>query len=132
MKRHQPRLALILVGLTAVACQSLRVPPPADETCAGSARDYSGTVVASFITTVGSVRTLEPRLSVPVRWSDLAPGHPAVLCYIDGQIAKAPPLGPDGEIQVPFDRAVVAVVEGDAQLIVAGHRNRLPVEAPPP
>lgn len=53
-----------------------------------------------------------------------------MLCYIDGQIAKAPPLGPSGEVPEPFDRAAVAIIDGKAELVVAGYRDQLPVRAP--
>ncbi len=119
--------ASLLLGVAAAACQ---VVTPAGGLCAGAARDYSGTVVASFNTTIGAIRALEPRAGNPQLWPELAPDHPAVLCYIDGEIAKAPPPGSDGEISRPFDRAAVAIVDGDRQLIIAGYRDQLPVRAP--
>ena len=82
--------------------------------------------VGSFNTTVGSVRALEPRAAQPQRWPELAPDHPAVLCYIDWEIAKAPSPCPNGEISKAFDRAVVAIVDGRSELIIAGYSRSQP------
>ena len=128
MRRHNEFLAMLLVGLTATACEVFGLP--AAEICAGPARAYSGTLVGSFNTTVGAIRALEPRTRVPQRWPDLAPDHPAVLCYIDGEIGKGPPVGPNDEVPQAFNRAVVAIVDGDSELVVAGYQDQLPVRAP--
>jgi hypothetical protein len=114
--------------LIAVAC-GIRDVPSSAQACAGPARDYAGDVVGSFDTTVGAIRRLDG-VAGPARWPGTAPDHPAVLCYIDAQIAKGPPPGPNGEIREPFDRVVVGVVEGKSEVIVAGYRDRLPVDAP--
>lgn len=127
--RRQHLALFLLLSLSVGACEVLGLPPPA-ESCAGPARDYAGTVVGAFNTTVAAIRALEPRQAVPQRWPDLAADHPAVLCYIDGEVAKAPPPGPDGEVRPPFDRAVVAIVDGQSELIIAGYRDQLPVRAP--
>lgn len=103
---------------------------PAAEGCAEAARGYSGTVVGAFNTTVGAIRGLEPRSGEPSRWPRLADDHPAVLCYIDAEIPKAPPPPPDGPPPEPFDRVVVGIVDGNAEMIMAGYRDRLPVKAP--
>jgi len=121
---------VLALGLTTAACEAVGLSRPATELCASVAGGYSGSVVGSFNTTVGRVRALEPRAGQPQRWSDLAADHLAVLCYIDGEIVKAPPPGPNGEASRPFDRAVVAIVDGHAELIIAGHQDKLPVQAP--
>jgi hypothetical protein len=123
-------LALPLASLTLAACGMFGLPTSAAETCAPSAREYSGTVVGAFITTVGAIRALEPRPAEPARWPDLAPDQPAVLCYVDAQIAKGPPPGPNGEIRDPFDRVVIGVVDGKGEMVMAGYRDQLPVIAP--
>lgn len=122
-------LALPLASLTLVACQVVGLPTSAAETCAPSAHDYAGTVVGSFNTTVGAIRSLDG-LAEPARWPDIAPDGPAVLCFIDAEIAKGPPPGPNGEIRDPFDRIVIGVVDGKGEMIMAGYRDQLPVKAP--
>jgi hypothetical protein len=111
-----------VVCLILVACGPFG---PAAELCATPTREYGGTLVGSFDTTVGAVRSLQPRGGAPGLWPDLADDHPAVLCYIDAQIPKSGP-----ESAEPYDRAVVAIVDGASQLVIAGYRDRLPVEAP--
>lgn len=98
--------------------------PSAAELCAAEAPAYEGTVVGAFDTTVGAIRALEPRLAEPARWPGVSDGHAAVLCYVDGVIGKSPPGGD------PFDRAVIAMVDRNAELIAAGYRDRLPIRAP--
>lgn len=119
-----PALTLAFVSLA--AC----LAPSAAYTCEVSAREYAGTVVGAFNTTVGAIRALEPLPAEPARWPNLAPDRPAVLCYIDAQIAKGPPPGPNGEIREPFDRVVIGVVDGKAELVMAGYRDQLPALAP--
>jgi hypothetical protein len=59
-------------------------------------------------------------------------GRYRVVCWIDVPIAKSPPPGPDRETRRSFDRAVVGVRadDGAVELIRAGYRDSLPVEAP--
>jgi hypothetical protein len=57
-------------------------------------------------------------------WPGEAAEQKAVLCYLDGAIAKSPLGG------TPFDRAVVGAAAGDAELIMAGYRKDLAVTAP--
>jgi hypothetical protein len=130
-------LLLLIAGVTTTGCEGvgLTTPPtqltrPPTQSCSEAGQDYSGSVVASFVTTVGSIRALEPRQPQPARWSNLPADHPAMLCYIDAELAKAPPPGGIGEVAKPFDRAVVAIVEGHAELIAAGYRDRLQVRPP--
>jgi hypothetical protein len=55
-----------------------------------------------------------------------------VVCWIDAPIAKSPPPTPDGETRPSFDRAVVGIraADGALELIKAGYRDSLRVEAP--
>jgi hypothetical protein len=99
-------------------------------TCAVAARGYAGTVVGSFDTTVGAIRGLNPHPASPALWPDLPPDHAAVLCYIDGQVAMAPPPPASGPLPEPFDRVVMGVVDGTPVMIMAGYRDALPVKAP--
>jgi hypothetical protein len=59
-------------------------------------------------------------------------GRYRVVCWIDTPIAKSPPPGPDRETRRSFDRAVVGIRadDGAVELIKAGYRDLLPVEAP--
>lgn len=53
------------------------------------------------------------------------------ICWIDGEVSKAPPPPESGEVRPSFDRAVVRVsASGDATLIRAGYRTDMPVEEP--
>lgn len=120
-------LLLGLLGVILVACG---MTGAAAEGCAAPARVYGGTVVGSFNTNVGALRGLEPRSGPPARWPGLADDHPAILCFIDAQIPKAPPPPPNGPPPEPYDRVVVGIVDGTAEMIMAGYRDRLPVKAP--
>ena len=120
--------ALAVTGCVATAVESTA---PTVDPCAGSAAAYNGVVAGSFVTTVGAIRRLdEPQRVEPQRWPGLPDSHPAVLCYIDGQIPKGPPPPVSGTILPSFDRAVIAVVDGQSDLIMAGYRDNLPVVAP--
>jgi hypothetical protein len=92
--------------------------------CDNFAPDWSGVAVGSFPTTLGRVRRLGPLRATPDRWQGLPDETAAIVCYIDGSVPKAPPGGP------PYDRAVIAVVGGRADLVLAGYRSRMPVETP--
>ncbi len=103
---------------------------PTAEPCAPAAASYNGTVAASFATTVGAIRS-DPQLHIePGRWSAVPDNHPAALCFIDGQIPNAPPPLPSHPTPSPFDRAVVAVIDGLPELLMAGYRDRVPIQAP--
>lgn len=118
----------IVAMLIAAGCDVFGLA--AGNPCAAVAADYSGTVVGTFGTTVGAIRSLAPLPQDPIRWPALAADHPAILCYIDGMIPKAPPPGPNGEIRDPFDRLVIAIVDEEAELIMAGYQDNLPARAP--
>jgi len=59
-------------------------------------------------------------------------GEYRAVCWIDAPTAKSPPPRPDGETRPSFDRAVVGIRtdNGTIQLIKAGYRDSLRVEAP--
>lgn len=120
------RLALPLL-MAVAACDSSDLSAVPE--CATVAREYSGTVAGSFNSTVGAIRRLEGQAELP-RWPNVIADQSAVLCYFDAQIAKAPPPGPNGEIHEPFDRVIVAIVDGKSELNVAGYRDAVPVRAP--
>jgi hypothetical protein len=97
----------------------------AAQTCAiVASRDYgtSARVVGAFDTTISGLREFSPWLG-PLP-SGMADGHAATLCYIDGDIPKSPPGG------VPYDRAVVGVIDGQVVMLIAGYRDSLPVQSP--
>jgi hypothetical protein len=80
-------------------------------------------VAGSFATTVSTVRDLTSG-AAPGRWPQLSAEMPAVICYLDGPVPEAPP-GVE-----PFDRAVIAVAGGHAELIIAGYRDEIEIQAP--
>jgi copper(I)-binding protein len=125
-------LIVVAAALAATGCVATTVQSaaPTVDPCAASAAAYNGVVAGSFVTTVGAIRRLEPLHIEPQRWPGLPDSHPAVLCYIDGQIPKGPPPPISGTIPPSFDRAVTAVVDGQSDLIMAGYRDNLPVVAP--
>lgn len=98
--------------------------------CADQARQYGAdfVVAAAFGTTAGRIRAFEPVR--PQRWPELQDGSPAVVCYLDGPVAKGPPPGPDGIVPRSFDRAVIGVASVHHEMLVAGYRDRLPLVAP--
>ena len=129
---------------------STPVSDPAGNTAPTSAceaaRGPGMTVIRAFATTVGGVRQWEaqqtamdaeragePSSSVgQATWSDArSAGTGAVLCYLDGAVAKAPPPTPGGPDPAPFDRVVVAVLDdGSVTAVVLGYRENIPVHAP--
>lgn len=129
--------AIIVVGLfVAGACQA--IPGSAAQVCAAQAQGYDGTVAGAFQTTVGAIRGLDPRQNVdrpglspePIRWTGLAADHAAVICFIDADIPKGEAPAANGQSQDAFDRVVVAVVDGVAEVVEAGDRENIDVRAP--
>lgn len=126
------RLALMLLAMTLgpVACGAVDATPrtssDAQKVCSQEATAYGPgfSVVGAFDTTVGSIRSIGARGPNPTLWPSKPAEYKAVLCYLDGPVAKSPPGG------ASFERAVVGVAAGDAEFIVAGYRKNLPVKAP--
>lgn len=123
-------LMLLAVTLSAVACGAVDATPrtslDAQKVCSHEATAFGPgfSVVGAFDTTVGSVRSIGARGPNPTRWPSEPAEYKAVLCYLDGPVAKSPPGG------APFDRAVVGVAAGDAEFIMAGYRSSLSVKVP--
>lgn len=123
-------LTLLAVTLGPVGCGAgatgPRTPSTAESVCSKQATAVGPAfhVAAAFDTTVGSIRALYPRGQDPKLWSGVPAEHDAVLCYLDGPIAKSPPGGK------PFDREIVGVASGEAEFIMAGYRTSLPTKAP--
>jgi hypothetical protein len=152
LRKRLVLVGLLLVALTACAPSTRSLEPssaatatpapssssratasaglPAADPCAGAAAAYSGQTVASFATTIGAIRAMATLSIQPGRWPDLADGHPAVLCYVDGHVAMAPPPPASGTPLPTFDRAVVVVIDRQVELVMAGYRDRLPIVAP--
>jgi hypothetical protein len=130
--------ALAVTGCVAVSsgtgrpvATTVQSAAPTADPCAASAAAYNGVVAGSFVTTAGAIRRLEPLHIEPELFTGLPDSHPAMLCYIDGQIPKAPPPPlTSGTIPPSFDRAVIAVIDGQSDFIIAGYRDNLPVVAP--
>jgi hypothetical protein len=128
---------MIAVALVAGGCAAgtLTSPSPGTESpivqpCATAAIGYSGRVVASYVTTVGAIRAMALNAHHSDLWPDITGDHAAVLCYIDGSVAKGPPGLAAGTEPPTYDRAVVAVINGKTDLIAAGYRDNLPAVAP--
>jgi hypothetical protein len=123
------RAASLALGLALVVCACN--PSPFDgaawSRCAEAARDYNGKVAGAFATTVGRVRRTAPDAELFPQVED---GVPATLCYIDADIAKGPPPGPEGQIREPFDRVVLALVDNQVEVVLAGYRADVPVVDP--
>lgn len=130
LSRIEPLALATFLATVLAACGIIDRPPSASAACVRAAQDHGGLMVGAFATTVGAVRALEPVGQAPARFPGIAADEAAVLCYIDATIPMAPPPGPDGEIQPPFDRAVVAIVRGESEMVLAGYRTLLPVRAP--
>jgi hypothetical protein len=99
---------------------------PGETPCTALAPDYNGTVAAAFRTTVGMVRGMTAIKDNP-QVAGYAESDPAWLCYIDGEIPKAPASGAPS-----FDRAVLVVIGNHTYFIAAGYRQSMPIETPPP
>lgn len=115
--------ALIMAGGVA-GCDTARLQLSAAEQCAPEAAVYDGVVSGAFDTTVGATRRFEAGPADQQGWPGLPDAYPAIMCYIDGDIAKA--LG-GGD--AAFNH-VVGVVNGAGQMVMAGFKDRLPVRAP--
>lgn len=113
----------VLAWLVAVFAAGCTPTGDAWAACNQVAPNWQGATVGAFPTTLGRVRALGPA-HMTDRWNGLPDAMPAAVCYIDGSIPKAPPGGE------PFDRAVVAIVNGHADLLMAGYRATLPITAP--
>lgn len=96
----------------------------AQSVCSQVASEQGGTPVGAFDTTLEHVRALRPIRASSDMWAAAPDTKPAIACYIDGPVAKAPPGGE------PFDRAVVVVVDGKADLVVAAYQKDYPVRLP--
>lgn len=99
-------------------------------TCRLAAEDYGAdfVVAGAFTTTVGRVRTLYSNANGMMP-SELPDQASATLCFIDGDLPKAP-APEDGEVQPTFDRAVVVVVDGTQTPLAMGYRTDLDVVDP--
>jgi hypothetical protein len=126
MESHRTILGFVIV-LVVSGC-SLRAGATAEATCMETASSIGSdfTVAGAFSTTVGEIRSLIPGNPQPPLWPDLASNENAILCYLNGPIAKSPP-GPNGQ---PYDRAAIAVFEDRETLVLAGYHDQLAVTAP--
>ena len=131
---------LVLAVFSLAACERL-TPKPAAEVCAGHASERDGSLVASFDTTVGAVVRLavthetaevasgRPHQELPRRFTGLSPDGAAILCYIDEVSIGIPYQSGEPEPR-PWDRLVIAVVDGTADVVIVGYSDKLPVAAP--
>jgi hypothetical protein len=113
-------------GLPAPGSGATALQPPAG---CRSADDDSGSVAAAFASNVGAIRRL-PAVANNAQLSAYADDEAATVCYIDGEIPKAPPPPSSGSIPPSFDRAVVVVVGDEGYFIAAGYQQGLSIQAP--
>lgn len=116
-------LAVVIACVT--GCATGPVPDGAHDACRAVAASYDGNVAGTFITTVGGLRRFEGAPADQERWPEIPDARPAVMCFIDGDIRKVLGGGDNA-----FNRAVVGVVDGHGEMIMAGFQDRLPVRAP--
>jgi hypothetical protein len=109
----------------------------AERLCRSAADGYGGEVVAAFAMTVDDVRAVMPTAppgganNYPDGWESLDGDVAAAKCYIDADIAKAPPPPAEGPPEPHFDRALLFAATGvDAAFAVAGYRDNLKPEPP--
>ena len=132
---------IVAMALALAACGSVGPDRPAAEVCADQATEQGGTLVASFVTTVGSVVRIaaeresreaaagRPHQGAPRRFTGLSPDGAAILCYFDDVSIGIP--YPSGEPEPrPWDRIGVAVVGGTADVVMVGYREQLQIQAP--
>lgn len=119
-------VGFILALLLASSCDLLGVRVSADQACAEQAREFGPTfsVAGAFDTRVQALREMQPLDVEPELWPRSAGDSPAIVCFLDGPVPKAPPGGEQ------FDRAVVGVVDDDAVLLVAGYQDAIPIRSP--
>ena len=120
-------MALSVSVLTG-ACSILGLGASAACERAAAQWDSHPTVAAAFSTTVGRVWGMMPSENGVVA-SGAKDGTRAYLCYLDGEIPKAPPPA-NGVVQPSFDRSVVVVTDEHAVLVMAGYRDRVPILDP--
>lgn len=113
---------MLVVSTCGVASRS----PDPSAVCSDQARKYgpSFTVAGAFSTTVARLEDFLPGSSPVIAQWQLPADTPAVLCYLDGPIPKAPSGGR------PMDREVVVVAGEHTELVMGGYQDQLPVRAP--
>ena len=120
-----PGLTLML--LLATSCNLPGVRPSAEQVCGQQAVEFGPTftVAGAFDSRVSALREMRgPVVTDPDLWPDMPDDSPAILCFLDGPVPKAPPGGEQ------FNRAVVGVVGDEAILVVAGYQDSIPVGEP--
>jgi hypothetical protein len=120
---------LLCATVLIASCQSIVAPSPSTG-CVTAARNYNGQVVAFTVTTFGVVRNYSAVRDDP-RLTGVSLDAPAYVCYIDGQIGKAPPPLPNATPWPPYDRVVVVAVGNTSDLVTAGYRQSLPCPLAP-
>jgi hypothetical protein len=117
----------VLVLLVATSCDLAAFGPSAERVCAQQATEFGPnfTVAAAFNSRVEAVRAMrDPTVIEPDLWPDTPDDSPAIVCFLDGPVPKAPPGGEQ------FNRAVVGIANDEAILVIAGYQDSLPVQEP--
>jgi hypothetical protein len=117
----------IVFPLLLIACGSdgsIAGAPSTDAPALSAASDYPPRLVRAC---EAGARVWDGEVIAAVEDPEIEDG---VICWADGFIPKAPPLGPNGEVAPPFDRVrFSAALDGsDVVLLSAGYRDQM---APP-
>jgi ABC-type Fe3+-hydroxamate transport system substrate-binding protein len=118
--------AILATVFASVAGCSPSAQPSPPSGCVAAAGDYNGRVAAVSTTTLAVVRGYPP-VANDARLAAVDPTTTAYVCYIDGEIPKAPPPGPNDTPWPPFDRAVVVSVGNVLDFVMAGYRDNVPL-----
>lgn len=126
--------SILLAAALAGACSELSFGPSHSEApspplaCAKLAQDDKGIVAAFFTATVGAIKRL-PAVDDSPQLTGYADEQVATVCYVDGNVPKAPPPR-GGSIAPSYDRAVMVVVGDTAMQVTLGYKTDIPTTAP--
>jgi hypothetical protein len=128
--RRQAIFLASLISLSLVLSACAVIDGPRADPCRDAARQWGDgfTVAGSFASTAAQVKKSIPA-ALPYFASSARPDDPVNLCFIDGDFPSAPrPIG--SEVPRNYDRAVVIVVNGKADAVEFGYRERVPIVNP--
>ena len=115
--------ATVLLGVAACGSDVAPASAPASSAVPSAKADPADAFCTPHVNTYGPDAELVATFA-----SD---GVYRAICWIDGHVAKSPPLREDGTVSPSFNRAVVGVrADGSPTLIKAGMRESMPVEEP--
>jgi hypothetical protein len=116
-------VAAIVFGSAACGSDAAAPSAPATPPVRSANTDAADAICAPHVNTYGPDAELVAAFA--------SGGVYRAICWIDGHVAKSPPLREDGTVSPSFDRAVIGVrADGSPSLIKAGMRDSMPVEEP--